>query len=71
MKCAASKAAITNKEAPTASKTVITITLLPKALMVLILNDVPIEKAIKPKATVDTHPRFLTKPKMRPSLIFS
>ena len=56
IKCADIKATITNKEAPKASKAVMIITLLPKAFNVVALKDVPMEKAIKPRATVETHP---------------
>ena len=53
-KWATTNAATTNKEPPKASKTVITMTLLPSALIVAFLKEVPIEKAMKPKATVLT-----------------
>ena len=54
MKCAVNKAAMTSKEAPKASKIVIIMTLLPKALIVFLLKEVPMEKAIKPKAALLT-----------------
>ena len=60
IKWATTKAAITSTEAPKASKTVMIITLLPNAFIVAFLNDVPIEKAIKPKATELTQLILLT-----------
>ena len=52
---------MTNNEAPMASRIVMTITLLPKALIVALLKDVPMEKAMKPKATVETQLILSTK----------
>ena len=55
MKCATTKANTTKTDAKRASKQVMTKTLLPTVFNTVNLNDVPMEKAIKPKAIVDTH----------------
>ena len=60
IKCPINKAMITNKDAPIASKIVMIITLLPTVLRTDALKEVPIEKAIKPNATVETQPILLT-----------
>ena len=70
-KWAINKAPRTKRDPPKASKAVMTRTRLPKVLIVETRKEVPMEKAMKPRATLETHFSCETYWKMMPSLMVS